>query len=70
MIYQKIKTFFEIIKTGFAHKRKVVIKNLQEKIDKNTLESLWDNENWSKDIRAENITLEMWKKIVGNTCKS
>jgi hypothetical protein len=64
------KTFFEILKTGFAHKRKVVIKNLQDKIDKNTLESLWNNENWSKDLRAENITLEMWKKIVGNTCKS
>lgn len=62
--------FFEILKTGFAHKRKVVIKNLQDKINKNTLESLWNNENWSKDLRAENITLEMWKKIVGNTCKS
>jgi len=61
------KYFFEILKTGFAHKRKVVIKNLQEKIDKNSLFSLWEKENWSKDLRAENITLEMWKKIVGNT---
>jgi 16S rRNA A1518/A1519 N6-dimethyltransferase RsmA/KsgA/DIM1 with predicted DNA glycosylase/AP lyase activity len=25
------KTFFEVIKTGFAHKRKVLIKNLEEK---------------------------------------
>lgn len=61
------KYFFEVVKIGFAHKRKVVIKNLQEKIDKNSLISLWEKENWSKDLRAENITLEMWKKIVGNT---
>lgn len=61
------KYFFEVIKTGFAHKRKVVIKNLEEKIDKNTLFSIWERENWSKDLRAENLTLEMWKKIVGNT---
>ena len=61
------KYFFEVLKIGFAHKRKVVIKNLQEKIAKNSLISLWEKENWSKDLRAENITLEMWKKIVGNT---
>lgn len=61
------KTFFDIIKTGFLHKRKVVIRNLEEKIPKNTLEKLWNDQGWSKDMRAENVTLEMWKKIVGNS---
>lgn len=61
------KTFFDVLKAGFAHKRKVVIRNLEEKIEKMTLETLWEKENWSKDLRAENVTLEMWKKIVGNT---
>ena len=60
------KNFFEVLKTGFAHKRKVVIRNLEDRIAKNTLESLWEKENWSKDLRAENITLDMWKKIVGD----
>ncbi len=60
------KNFFEVLKAGFAHKRKVVIRNLEDRIAKNTLESLWGKENWSKDLRAENITLDMWKKIVGD----
>lgn len=65
---QKIdsKFFFEVVKTGFAHKRKVVLRNLEEKIPRNILENTWQKENLSKDLRAENITLEMWKKIVGN----
>ncbi len=61
------KRFFETLKAGFAHKRKVVIRNLEDKISKNTLENLWERENWSKDLRAENITIEMWKKIVGDS---
>lgn len=61
------KFFFEVIKVGFAHKRKVVIRNLEEKIDKKVLENLWEREGWSKDLRAENLSLEMWKKIVGDS---
>ncbi len=60
------KNFFEILKAGFAHKRKVVIRNLEDKIDKNKLETIWEREGLSKDLRAENLTLEMWKKIVGD----
>ncbi len=64
------KYFFEVLKAGFSHKRKFVIRNLEKKIPKNTLEMLWKKENLSIDLRAENITLEMWKKIVGFTCIS
>lgn len=60
------KDFFDIIKSGFAHKRKVVIRNLEEKLDRNRLNLIWEREGWSKDLRAEEITLEMWKKIVGD----
>ncbi len=59
------KKFFEVIKAGFAHKRKFVKRNLEDKITRNTLETLWKKENLPDDLRAENITLEMWKKIVG-----
>lgn len=60
------KDFFDVIKSGFAHKRKVVIRNLEEKLDRNRLNLIWEREGWSKDLRAEEITLEMWKKIVGD----
>lgn len=61
------KSFFEILKAGFAHKRKVLIRNLEEKIPKETLEMIWEREGIPKDIRAENVTLEMWKRIVGES---
>ena len=62
--------FFDILKAGFAHKRKVVIRNLEDKIPKNTLENTWERNNWPKDIRAEKVNVEMWKKIVGDSCIS
>lgn len=60
------KSYFEIIKTAFAHKRKVVIKNLEDKIPKETLEKIWLKEGISKNARAEDLSPEMWKKILGN----
>ncbi|MDQ5893048.1 MAG: rRNA (adenine1518-N6/adenine1519-N6)-dimethyltransferase [Patescibacteria group bacterium] len=64
------KYFFEVLKAGFAHKRKVVIRNLEDKIPKVTLEKIWERQNLSKDLRAENISLEVWKKIVGDSLVS
>ncbi len=64
------KVFFDVLKAGFAHKRKVVIRNLEDKIPKNTLENTWEKNNLPKDIRAENLNVEMWKKIVGDSCIS
>jgi 16S rRNA (adenine1518-N6/adenine1519-N6)-dimethyltransferase len=60
------KSFFEIIKAGFAHKRKVVIKNLEIKIPKETLISIWEREGLDKNVRAEELSPEMWKRIIGN----
>lgn len=64
------KVFFDILKAGFAHKRKVVIRNLEDKIEKQTLENTWLREKWDRGLRAEEISLEMWKKIVGDSCIS
>jgi 16S rRNA (adenine1518-N6/adenine1519-N6)-dimethyltransferase len=61
------KYFFEILKAGFAHKRKVLIKNLEDKISKETLSMIWEKENISRTARAEDLSPEMWKKIVGNS---
>lgn len=61
------KYFFEILKAGFAHKRKVLIKNLEDKISKDKLNNAWQIANISPNARAENLSPEMWKKIIGNT---
>lgn len=53
--------FFEILKKGFAHKRKVLVQNLELKDeDRARAVSLFGNEK----IRAEDITTEQWGKLV------
>ncbi len=61
------KVFFELVKAGFAHKRKVLIKNLQEKVPREALKMLWEKEKWSLTIRAEEFSLEDWKKLLFST---
>lgn len=56
--------FFDTIKTGFAHKRKVLVKNLEEKVGSENIKKLWENEKFSPNLRAEELTLDDWKKIV------
>ena len=55
--------FFEVVRTGFAHKRKVVRGNLAKMIPAQALQKLWKEKNWPSDARAENFTLEQWKEI-------
>ena len=68
------KSFFEVVKTGFAHKRKVLIKNLESLLkntsEKQTVEAfkekiraLWQNKGFSSTIRAEELSLNDWKDI-------
>lgn len=60
------KSFFATVKAGFAHKRKVLIKNLEillRKDEKDRLKELWENEGWSPTARAEEFKLDSWKKI-------
>ncbi len=54
--------FFEIVKTGFAHKRKTLSSNLRQIISKEKLIELGINEN----ERAENLSLEQWMGITNN----
>lgn len=57
------KSFFELVKLGFAHKRKVLFGNLKCKIPEEKLKTLWENEKWSPNLRAEEISTETWRKI-------
>ena len=61
--------FFKIVKIGFAHKRKVLIKNLEKMIDSDTLKDFWGREKWSTTLRAEELGIDDWKKILFSTEK-
>lgn len=58
------KKFFEVIKAGFAHKRKVLIANLKEKFGQNDLKKIFLDLNISEKARSEDLKLENWKELV------
>lgn len=59
-----ISDFFSVIKSGFAHKRKLLIKNLeildfgQEKLTRT-----WNKLGLDNKVRAEDINIESWLSI-------
>lgn len=53
------KTFFEILKTGFAHKRKKLAGNLKGLLGEQVSTQL-EQAGIHKDARAEDIPLEQW----------
>ena len=56
--------FFAIIKAGFAHKRKILWGNLSEKESKFKLSPCWNELGLTRNTRAEELSLETWKKLV------
>ena len=58
------KKFFEIIKAGFAHKRKILMANLKEKSGKNHLYEIFQKLKISEKTRAEDLKLEDWIKLI------
>ena len=56
--------FFEIIKAGFAHKRKFLARNLETLFDKEKIEKLFSTCEISEKTRAEDVSLEKWLCIV------
>jgi 16S rRNA (adenine1518-N6/adenine1519-N6)-dimethyltransferase len=57
--------FFNVLKAGFAHKRKVLISNLAEAeiAPKEKIEKIFETIGLEKNIRAEDLTPEDWRKI-------
>ncbi len=58
--------FFETLKKGFAHKRKFLIRNLEEAegFSKESLAQGFESLRLSKVIRAEEVTLGEWFDII------
>lgn len=61
--YVEIKSFFDILKAGFAHKRKFLIRNLETISDKEKLDSVFTTLNLNKKARAEDIKQDQWFDI-------
>jgi len=55
-----ISRFFDILKSGFAHKRKFLINNLEAVAEKDLLLQAWKTLKLDKKVRAEDISLEQW----------
>ncbi len=58
--------FFEIIKTGFAHKRKMLIANLKEKFGQNDLKKIFQDLKIPEKSRSEDLHLGKWKDLANN----
>jgi 16S rRNA (adenine1518-N6/adenine1519-N6)-dimethyltransferase len=60
-----IRRFFDVVKAGFAHKRKFAKSNLQAVMEKGEIDATWNKNTLNEKIRAEDMTLEQWVGIIG-----
>lgn len=58
------ENFFSLIKSGFLHKRKLLIRNLQEiENSKEELRKIFTELNINQNTRAEDLNLESWLSL-------
>lgn len=58
--------FFELVRAGFAHKRKVLAGNLKELLGDRTIEIL-SGVGLNEKTRAEDLTLDQWLSLLKNS---
>jgi 16S rRNA (adenine1518-N6/adenine1519-N6)-dimethyltransferase len=59
----KIARFFEIVRAGFAHKRKFLIRNLETVATRSALERAWKDLGLSEKVRAEELSCAQWISV-------
>ncbi len=64
-----ISRFFEIVRAGFAHKRKYVIRNLEATATQESLKKAWEYTQFDPKKRAEDITPAQWIEIASQLGK-
>ncbi len=55
--------FFRILKAGFKSKRKKLLSNLATIYDKNKVREMFQKLNLDENIRAEDVSLEIWRQL-------
>ena len=63
----EISRFFEILKAGFAHKRKFAARNLETVLEAQKIRGIWASLKIDPRIRPEDINLEMWLSIAAQS---
>lgn len=58
-----ISKFFKILKAGFSHKRKFVVRNLESVLSKEEIGDMWKDLGLNPKIRAEDMKIENWLDI-------
>jgi 16S rRNA (adenine1518-N6/adenine1519-N6)-dimethyltransferase len=61
---EKEGLFFEILRAGFAHKRKLLIRNLEVLFSPQKLGVAFTEAGLSPNIRPEDLTLENWRTLM------
>lgn len=62
----KTKEFFQLVKVGFANRRKFLIKNLLSLLGKKKrgeIQRVFKELNLSEKVRAQELSVEQWKKL-------
>ena len=60
---ENIKIFFSVVKTGFAHKRKYAIRNLEAALNPDVLSDIWRVIGLEPHVRPEMISVDQWIDI-------
>lgn len=58
------RAFFTLVKTGFAQKRKTLIGNLSALASKEVLREIFEKLGLEERVRAEDVPLDMWLRLV------
>ena len=66
---ERRKKFFRIVKAGFSAKRKTLVNNLSNglHIDKKEIEEKLESLGFLKNVRAQELGVEDWKKLEAST---
>ncbi len=59
----KREHFFTILRAGFAHPRKLLIKNLESVADSEKLAAVWEKIGVLKNARPENLSPHLWQTL-------
>jgi 16S rRNA (adenine1518-N6/adenine1519-N6)-dimethyltransferase len=58
-----VENFFGLVRAGFAHKRKLLKRNLEAIADQESLNRAWKLLELDEKARAEDITVEQWLSL-------
>jgi|CXWL01.1.fsa_nt_gi 16S rRNA (adenine1518-N6/adenine1519-N6)-dimethyltransferase len=61
--HKEEERFFTLLHSGFAHKRKLLVKNLQNIAEQKKLLQAFTASNMEEKARAEDVPLSAWKKL-------